>query len=337
MRLPSTARWRIVAVHTATLAALVFGILSLRDNRILPTKDRAEGYRSIAARLVDERQLPQRPITRGREGTWQLPPFEPGPPADGRVTTLVLTGRTGAAIQKLRREARSGDPGALTNLAAALLTHRPAVPTPSDSYELTIALEALVAARKAIAQSPTLAAAHFNLALALARLGFTPEARVAFENAAALESDAAWSAEARRQARELRSSDPLAVSMAATSYINATASRESRTLLKEYIEARERPHDRSHWKGADGNGRLQRAAELYAGSAYPEFLPRVFLRVAMALSPRDQSDLYMQRYLIAGGLHRAQRSAEALALLRALDARCLPDARAGRVESADRV
>ncbi len=321
MRLPSTGSWRIVAVHMATLAALVLGILSLRGNHAQPKEGRVDEYRSIAARLVDKRQLPQRHIARGRDGTWQLPPVKPRPPADDRVTTLVLTGQTGVAIQKLRREAKGGDPEALTNLAAALLTHRPAVPSPSDSYEVSITLEALVAARKAIAQSPRLAAAHFNLALALARLGFTPEARVEFENAAALESDVAWSSEARQQARELRSSGPLAVSMAATSYINATASRESRTILKEYIEVRERPHARSHWNGADVNGRLQRASELYAGRAvYPELLPRLFLRGAMALSPRDQSDLYVQRYLIAGGLHRARRSAEALALLRALDA-----------------
>jgi CHAT domain-containing protein len=321
MRLPGSGWWRIVAVYTATLAALLFGILSLRGNRAQPKEDPAAGYRLIEARLVDERQLPQKLIARRRDGTWSLPPAAPGPPADGRVTTLVLTGQTGAAIQELRREATGGDSEALTNLAAALLTHRPAVQRPSDSYQVSITLEALVVARKAIAQSPTLAAAHFNLALALVRLGFTPEARVEFESAATLESDAAWSAEARRQARELRSSDPLAVSMAATSYIRATASREGRTVLKEYLGARERPHDHSHSNGADVNGRLERAAELYGRAGlYPEFLPRVFVRVATALSPRDQSDLYMQRYVIAGGLIRAHRREEAIALLRTLDA-----------------
>lgn len=170
MKLSSTGSWRIVAVHRATLAALLFGILLLRGNHV-------EGYRSIDARLVDERQLPPRANR------------PPRPAADGRVTTMVLNGQTGAAIQKLRRESEGGDPEALTNLAAALLMHRPAVQRPSDSYEVSITLEALVAARKAIAQSPTLAAAHFHLALALARLGFTPEARVEFENAATLESD----------------------------------------------------------------------------------------------------------------------------------------------------
>lgn len=121
MRLPSTGSWRIVAVHMATLAALVLGILSLRAKHAQSKDGRVEEYRSIAARLVDKRQLPQRRITRGRDGTWQLPPVKPKPPADDRVTTLVLTGQTGVAIQKLRRQAKGGNPEALTNLAAALL------------------------------------------------------------------------------------------------------------------------------------------------------------------------------------------------------------------------
>ena len=323
MRLLSTPSWRIVALSTAILAPLVFGILSLRGNHAQPKEDREEGYRSITARLIDERQLPPRKrITQGSDGTLQLTPAEPGPAADGRVTTMVLNGQTVAAIQKLRREAKGGDPEALTNLAAALLAHRPAAQWPSDSYEVSIMLEAVVAARKAIARSPTLAAAHFNLALALARLGFTSEACVEFENAATLESDAAWRAEARRRVREIRSRGPLAVSNAATSYISATASPASRAILKEYLEATSEPTgDRSHWNGADVNARIERAAELYDnGVWYSELLPSVFLQVAMALSPVDQVDLYMQRYLIAGGLHRARRSGEAIALLRTLDA-----------------
>jgi predicted O-linked N-acetylglucosamine transferase (SPINDLY family) len=170
MRLPGTGSWRIVALHMATLAALVFGILSLRGNRAQPKEDRDERYRSITARLLDECQLPQgkKRITLG--GILEL---LPGPSADDGAATMVLNGQTGAAIQKLRVKAKG--PEALTSLAAALLTH---------SDEISLTLEALVAARKAIAQSPSLAAAHFNLALALERLGFTPEARVEFENAA---------------------------------------------------------------------------------------------------------------------------------------------------------
>lgn len=43
MRLPGTPSWRIVAVYTATLAALVFGILSLLRNRPQPKGERAGG------------------------------------------------------------------------------------------------------------------------------------------------------------------------------------------------------------------------------------------------------------------------------------------------------
>lgn len=302
MGFPGTPSWRIVALQTATLATLMLGTQALRCNRVQSMEDRV---RSISVQAVESRDLPA----------------EPGPAADGRVTTMVLNDQTGAAIQKLREEAKNGDPEALTNLAAALLTYRVSLQWPPSSHEVSIKLEALVAARKAIAQSPALAAAHFNLALALQHLGFTPEARVEFENAATLETDATRSAEARKRARELRRSGLLATSSAAASYINATASPASRTILKEYLEARERAGDRSQWNGTDMNGRLERAAKLYDGGVVlPELLPRVFSQVAMALSPRDQSDLYKQRYLIAGGLHRAHRSGEAIALLRALDA-----------------
>jgi CHAT domain-containing protein len=247
MRLSSPTSWRMVALQTATLAMLWFGVLSQRDHRAPATE------------------------------------ADSGPAGDGRV-----------------------------------------VQGPPASYEVrrsSIALEALVAARKEIARSPALAAAHFHLAVALEQLGLTPEARAEFENAAALESDVARSAEARRRARALRNSGPVAASIAAARYIRATASPESRTVLQEYREARERTHDRSLWNRADGNARLETAAKLYErGVSSPEPLPRVFSQVAAALSPRDQVDLYMQRYLIAGGLHRERRSDEAIALLRTLDA-----------------
>lgn len=233
---------------------------------------------------------------------------------------MVLNGQTGTAIHKLREEAKGGDPEALTNLAGALLTHRLTVQWPPVSYEVSLALEALVASRKAIAQSPTLAAAHFNLALALDQLGFTPEARVEFENAATLESDTAWSAEARRRARELRRSELHgdAFRDAPLRYINATAAPESRAILEQYLDARERTRDRSRSNGADVNSRLERAAEIHDGRLN-ELLTRIFAQVALALSPRDQTDPYVERYYVAGQLHRSRRSGEAVALLRTLD------------------
>jgi len=232
MRLPLTGSWRIVALSTATLAALVFGIPSLRGHR--------------------------------------APPKE-------------------------------------------------------DSEALT-SLEALVAARKAIARSPTQAAAHFNLALALEQLGFTPEARVEFQSAAILESDAARKAEARHRAEALRRSELHAdfFSDAPARAIDATAAPESRAILKEYLDARERMRERE-WSGdADVNSRLERAAELYDGGRYDilqaRLLSRVFSQVAMTLSPRDPIDPYVERYYLAGQLHRQRRSGEAAALLRTLDA-----------------
>lgn len=306
---------RIVAVNAAMLAVLGVAVFGLRGKFARPDADH-EQYRSIEARLIDERQWPRRE-TRG--GT--IFAAQPEPRDDGRVTTMVMNGQTGIAIPKLTEEARDGDPEALTNLSAALLTHPVAAHWPPDAHEVSTTLEALVAARKAIARSPRLAAAHFNLALALTRLGFTREASVEYEAAATLESNPAWSAEARRRKRELQSNRPLDLMRAAARYVGATASPASRAILQAYLAVHERTPDRSQWNTADVPARLERAARFYDnGGLSPDLLPRVFSSAAMVLSSAERRDLYMQRYLIAGGLHRTRRTTEAIATLRMLDA-----------------
>jgi CHAT domain-containing protein len=110
------------------------------------------------------------------------------------ATGMLLGGRTDASIAELRKAAANGDPRALSDLAAALLAQAEEL----DAY--TPALDAIVAARRAIEKSPHMPAAHFNLALALEYIGLVREAREEFRAAAALEPESPWAREALERA-----------------------------------------------------------------------------------------------------------------------------------------
>lgn len=103
---------------------------------------------------------------------------------------MLILGDTDSAIAEFRRASSGGEAAALSDLSGALLTDAETL----DDCEL--AIEAAVAAQRAIAVSPGLAPAHFNLGLALDRLGLVTEARAAFVKAGALEPDSAWADEA---------------------------------------------------------------------------------------------------------------------------------------------
>jgi len=292
------------------VTAFFFGVPSPYGKRAQFSENDASVYRSISARLVGERQLPRRAM-RG-SGLPNGPP--PSLESDVRASIMLLEHRTDAAIVKLREEAKTGNPAALSDLAAALLTR----------YDTGTELEAIVAARKAIDASPKLAAAHFNLALALERVGLTPEARAEFKIAATLESDAAWVAEARAHASALRRSESGADSDPVARYFSAADAPEFRRILKPYLDARERKRNRSRWNGANVNERLVRAAAIYRGlrtasGSKRQLLARILSRMAYELNPREEMDPYAQRYFVAGLIHY-NRAAEAVSLLQSLDA-----------------
>lgn len=118
-----------------------------------------------------------------------------------RGKAMLLEGETARAIELLREASKTGDAAAQSDLAAALLAEAEEL----DAYEP--ALDAVVAARKAIERSPDLAAAHFNLGLALDRLGLTTEARAELETAAACEPGSPWAAEAHSRSVQLRTDE----------------------------------------------------------------------------------------------------------------------------------
>jgi CHAT domain-containing protein len=111
-------------------------------------------------------------------------------------TGMLVSGDSDKAIEQLWKAAKAKprDAEALSDLSAALYTQAEEF----RSYES--ALDAVVAARKAIAASPKFAPAHFNLALALQYVGLTTEAGRSFEAAASLEPSSRWAAEERSRA-----------------------------------------------------------------------------------------------------------------------------------------
>lgn len=111
-----------------------------------------------------------------------------------RGKALLLRQDTAAAVKQLRTASAEGDAEALSDLAAALLTEA------AELGGVEPALDAVVAARRAIVAAPALGAAHFNLALGLERIGLLSEARTAFETAAELEPGTPWASEALTRA-----------------------------------------------------------------------------------------------------------------------------------------
>ncbi|HVT61741.1 MAG TPA: CHAT domain-containing protein [Thermoanaerobaculia bacterium] len=111
---------------------------------------------------------------------------------------MLVTHRPEAAIAQFEKAVLQEPPDAtlLSDLAAAYLA-RAATGQPHDL------VHALVAADRALEKCPDLAAARFNLALALDRLGLRQEAQKAWGSYLAIDSGSNWSAEARRRLRAL--------------------------------------------------------------------------------------------------------------------------------------
>ena len=136
-------------------------------------------YRKTSARMAGEEHAPWR-VMRGGSSPDEVEPREL------------------PALPELRAAAGSGDAAALSDLAAGLVAEAERGDRPGS------ALEAVAVAGRAIDEDPQLAAAHFNLALALEQLGLEAEARAAFDEAARLDTSVDWANEARSRASDLR-------------------------------------------------------------------------------------------------------------------------------------
>lgn len=267
-----------LALTMLTIAVMVF----TEHDTVTP-----EEYEPIRARLVAKGQKPKPAVVMrgGYDGDVGQPPLPLAP---------------------YRVKARFGDPVALSDLSAVLL---------EQEHDPQAALEAIVAARTALASNPALAAAHFNLGLALDRVGLRPEARVAFERAAELESDDIWIAQARQHAR-VTDSDFRSPREIARTFVRISAEPSATEVLSPYLTARQGQRNlRVRRKNA--NARLAQLAEVEEhGTALIE---RLLWRMSHELNAREKDDPYAERFLVAGALYGRKRGAEALPLLYSLD------------------
>jgi CHAT domain-containing protein len=119
-----------------------------------------------------------------------------------RGDALLLVGNADPAVEMLQRASAGEDALAWSDLSVALIARG------ASSEASEPLLDALIAARRAISLDPTNAAARFNAALALEELGLTAEAAHEYGEAARVESDPGWAAEASGRTHTLQVKDP---------------------------------------------------------------------------------------------------------------------------------
>jgi tetratricopeptide (TPR) repeat protein len=205
-------RWWFVAAAVAAIC------IPLAVWRLRPGADPLRDVRRIAADLP----------TRGYEGRLHdVPhaPYDGSRGTDDRSVSLAVT------TESARLKERGNAPEVLHARGilalvdhhpaeAARLLHAAADAAPTDAtiwndlaaadlarYSLgdhAALPEALTAATRATQLAPTAADAHYNRALALARLDRRKDAAAAFERALALETAAAWRIEIHEQLAQLR-------------------------------------------------------------------------------------------------------------------------------------
>lgn len=153
-------------------------------------------------------------------------------------------------IVAFREAAADGQPDALSELAAALVRR-------AKRRDLESAVEAVMVARRAIDQKPRLAAAHFNLGLALEQLGLRAGARKAFDDASRHYRDAELVRRAEQYAAQVGRRE-IEVKGGVAQYVAATTDPVSREILQSYAAT-----PRAASVARDADSRLPRTAEIY--------------------------------------------------------------------------
>ncbi|HUR81188.1 MAG TPA: CHAT domain-containing protein, partial [Thermoanaerobaculia bacterium] len=266
------------------------------------------GHRTLTARVVGWPHAP-RPTSRGTasrplEISTASAALRGSTNAHLMGTALLAGGEPEKAVDELRAEAeRTHDAETLCDLSAALYTQAEEL----RSYDS--ALDAMVAARKAIAASPTLAEAHFNLALALEFLGLSTEAGQSFGQVALLEPTSGWAAEARSRAaaaREHKTDWPSVMRLLSAARNDATRKRVIRENLELARVYGEGPLFAA-WAGWRMQGCPDAARDALA-------LPRLIAAVLR----ETYNDVYLTDAIAAIDRAEARGEAAALQMARAL-------------------
>jgi tetratricopeptide (TPR) repeat protein len=225
----------------------------------------------------------------------------------------------------LREVAHNDDPAALTNLAAALIGREAFFRRYSDgrppsraelSSHRASTLEAISLLHRAIEQRPGLAAAHFNLALALEQVGLAVEARRALDEAIRLPDDSEWNEEARQQAKMLPldgqgiERDPI------QRYVEVTSLPAAKQLLQPYLAAQEQRLRRGRRPVYPGS-RFVLAADTYADGR--NWINGPLSRALQTFCSRATLEPCAMRYYMSGALFAAGRKSEAAVWLHSIE------------------
>lgn len=287
--------------------------------------DANRSARRITARDAGVQFAPRR-VFRGTQSPVKvdLPPrkLSENSEPDDRGRALVVRSGTLMPLDELRKAAGSGDPSALNDLAAVLVTQAERFDSQSalgdfsgESRDLRYALEAISVLQKALDQAPGLAAAHFNLALALEQVGFIFEAHKEFMEAARLGEASEWAWDARRQVQRLLRSEREIDRTRIARYLKVTSDPFARDILRPYLSDQEQRLRRSH-RVLNSDARLSRAADTYYFGIGRERIANSI----QVLCKESNVEPCALRYYMAGALQAAGRASEAVVWLRSVDA-----------------
>jgi CHAT domain-containing protein len=282
-----------------------------------------EPHRQITARLVGDAYAPKSVFRPLDPDNLRPMPSTDNPRDHGRA--LLRRAEISKAIPELREAARNADPAALTDLAAALLSDqewlfghpRERVTSRGDpSSRYRPSMDAITMLRRAIEREPGLAAAHFNLALALDHVGLAVDAQTEFHEAIRRSSDIEWNREARQHAERVRLSELAIDRDRINAYVAVTGHSAGRHLLRPYLEAQKQRLGRSPLPGYP-DSRFSLAADTVS---YGVHSADERLMLAMqAFCPRATAEPCAMRYYTAGALYVAGRKSEAAAWLHSVD------------------
>ena len=317
-------RFRVTALMAIVVAVALLPEPTVPWQR--KPRERPTAHRRIGARVVGEAYSPRRSF-RGVDASAH---DAPAPPLTGdshdRGRALLRRGEVSQAIPELREAARTGDPAALTDLGAALLGEADLLPwrhprerassrlAPSLRY--ASALEAIAVLQRALEQQPGLAAAHFNLALALEQIGFTVEVRTQFEEAIRLSDDAEWNEDAREHVESLPLADSEIARDRIQAYVEVTSFPAARRLLQPYLAAQEHRL---------GRARLPVYPDdrfFLAGDTYTRDVHSIGGHLTQAMETfcsRAKAERCAMRYYTTGALYAAGRKSEAAAWLHSIE------------------
>jgi tetratricopeptide (TPR) repeat protein len=190
--------WLLSVAAGVMMVAVLLAVLASRDSiGTLRSASAAAPYRSTDGRLAG---FPHRPFDSRRAGKPPNVDLEIRVLAERLSTTATNPHVKGIALLLL---GKAGDAERVLRLAAAAEPRNAACWNDLAVAELASGGRSLAACDAAIAISPNLAAAHFNRAIALERLGRPAEAARSYRRALSLETSRGWRKEIEERIDDL--------------------------------------------------------------------------------------------------------------------------------------